>query len=279
MSAALAAGVIRRAVLAAWLCGLPAWAGALDLPRERAVPGGIKLLRLQDRATAMPAVDVDGARALVLQDDQGWVAVIGIPLSAALGPHTAVVRQAGMRRELSFQVREQRYARQSLKVAPSQVELSAADLQRVQTERRRIAAALARYSEPPPADLALSAPVAGLRSSSFGMRRVFNGAPRAPHTGMDIAAASGTPVRLPLAGTVLDSGDFFFNGGTVLVDHGRGLISMYCHLSRIDVHPGERLEAGTAVGAVGMTGRATGPHLHWGIALNQAWVDPALFLR
>jgi murein DD-endopeptidase MepM/ murein hydrolase activator NlpD len=96
---------------------------------------------------------------------------------------------------------------------------------------------------------------------------------------MDIAAAAGTLVRVPIAGTVIDTGDYFFDGKTVFVDHGRGFISMYCHLSAIDVRAGERLRAGAPVGAVGQTGRATGPHLHWGLALNHVWVDPSLFLR
>jgi murein DD-endopeptidase MepM/ murein hydrolase activator NlpD len=256
----------------------PAVALSVDLPQENAVPGGVKIIRLDLTGAAIPYVDTDGHRALVVEDASTWVAVIGIPLSAPLGMRRVIAHGANGRREIEFSVGAKQYARQSLKVAPRQVNLSAADLARVNQERIRIDQALRHWTEPPPESLRLPQPVAGPHSSSFGMRRVFNGESRNPHSGMDIAAPSGAPVLAPIAGTVVDIGEYFFNGNTVFVDHGRGLISMYCHLSAIDVQPGQRLAAGTRIGAVGMTGRATGPHLHWGLSLNRAWVDPELFL-
>jgi hypothetical protein len=256
----------------------PALALGLGLPHENAVPGGVKILHLDSAGTSLPYVDADGHRALVLQDDSTWVAVIGIPLSAPLGMWQVIVRGTNGRQVIEFPVGKKQYATQTLKVAPRQVNLSAADLARVNEEKIRIDHALSHWTEPPPESLRLSQPVPGRRSSSFGSRRIFNGEARNPHSGMDIAAPSGTPVLVPIAGTVVDTSEYFFNGNTVFVDHGRGLISMYCHLSAIDVKPGQRLAAGTRIGAVGMTGRATGPHLHWGLSLNRAWVDPELFL-
>jgi hypothetical protein len=252
---------------------------SMELPLDRAVPGGVKVLRLHEAGDVPPVVEAGGHRALVVQDGGTWVAVVGIPLAAPLGAMRVEVRDAGGAHRIEFEVADKRYASQSLKVAPGQVDLSRSDLDRVNRERAILERALDRWSEPPPATLRWPQPVPGVRSSSFGMRRIFNGESRNPHTGMDIAAPTGTPVSLPAAGTVLDTGEYFFTGNTVLIDHGGGLISMYCHLSEIDVHPGDRIGAGTRIGAVGMTGRATGAHLHWALSLNRAWVDPELFLR
>jgi hypothetical protein len=251
---------------------------ALQLPTESAVPGGIKILRLDAEGDLPPDVEASGHRALVVKDGGTWVALVGIPLSAPVGEMRVSVHDAAGEREMSFAVADKHYVTQSLTVAPGQVNLSKGDLARVNREHEIFERALGRWSADPPSTLRLPAPVPGVHSSSFGSRRVFNGEARNPHTGMDIAAAAGTPVLAPTAGTVLLTGDYFFNGNTVLIDHGRGFISMYCHLSAIDVTPGERVAAGARIGAVGMTGRATGPHLHWGLSLNQVWVDPALFL-
>jgi murein DD-endopeptidase MepM/ murein hydrolase activator NlpD len=265
------------------LCVLPTLAGIAaaapySLPHESAVPGGIKLIHLEDHSAAMPAVDFDGRRAMLIRDGDEWVAVIGIPLSAPLTSQEVVVHDASGRRTIEFAVGEKLYASQSLKVAPRQVNPSKTDLERIQRERPLIDAALDSWSSEQPEALHLPQPVPGVRSSSFGMRRIFNGESRNPHTGMDIAAPAGAKVLAPIGGTVVATGNYFFNGNTVFIDHGRGLISMYCHLSEIDVQPHQHVAAGTRLGLVGMTGRATGPHLHWGLSLNRVWVDPELFL-
>jgi murein DD-endopeptidase MepM/ murein hydrolase activator NlpD len=260
------------------LCASPSRAFSYALPHESAVPGGVKILRLDVHGNSVPYVDVEGHRALVVQDGAGWIAIIGIPLSAPLAPRAVIVRSGDARQEVEFSVEDKHYASQSLKVAPAQVNLSRADLERVNQEKSIIDHAMSRWSDEQPETLRMQQPIPGVRSSSFGMRRIFNGESRNPHSGMDIAAPVGTPVKAPLAGTVIDTGNYFFNGNTVFVDHGRGVISMYCHLSAIEVKPGQRVAAGTTLGAVGMTGRATGPHLHWGLSLNRAWVDPELFV-
>ncbi len=260
------------------LCMMPTLAFCYSLPNESAVPGGIKVIRLDIHGNTMPYVDVDGHRAMVLQADGGWTAIIGIPLSAALGPHQVIVRGNDARQEIDFTVGDKHYASQSLKVAPGKVDLSRADLERVNREKLVIDHAMSRWTDEQPPGLRMQQPIPGVRSSSFGMRRIFNGEARNPHSGMDIAAPVGTKIVAPLEGTVIDTGNYFFNGNTVFVDHGRGMISMYCHLSAIDVKPGQHVAAGTILGAVGMTGRVTGPHLHWGLSLNRAWVDPELFV-
>lgn len=267
----------RRAAL---LLGIiPTVAFGYPLPRESAVPGGVKIIRLDVHGSTMPYVDVDGHRALVVQENGDWVAIVGIPLSAPLGAHRVIVRTNDVRREIEFSVRDKHYATQSLKVAPAQVDLSAADLERVNREKLAIDHTMSRWSDEQPSGLRMQQPVPGVRSSSFGKRRIFNGEARNPHGGMDIAAPAGTKILAPLEGTVIDTGNYFFTGNTVYVDHGRGMISMYCHLSAIDVKTGEHVAAGTTLGEVGMTGRATGPHLHWALSLNRAWVDPELFLQ
>ncbi len=282
MSSLFRAGALsRRVAVSALVCAAllgASPAGAVELPRARSVPGGVALVELGPALVA-PQVSLDGVPVLVSGRPGGWTAVVGIPLDAEPGERLLEVRREGAAPEsLPFAVAPVRYAEQRLKVAPGKVDLSPADLARHEREREHSAQVTATWSATAPATLRMMQPVPGRRSGSFGLRRVFNDQPRKPHGGMDIAAPTGTPVVAPAAGRVIDTGDYFFNGHTVWLDHGNGLLTMYCHLSRIDVKPGEVVAAGARIGAVGASGRVTGPHLHWSVMLNRTLVDPALFL-
>lgn len=248
-------------------------------PRAATVPGGVALIPIAGPRDEEPLVTFEGKRVAVIKQSEGWVAVVGLGLSLAPGAYSVSVEQPGANpRAVEFKLTDKQYRTQTLKVAPGQVNLSAEDEARVAQEQEKVKAALALFSPEAPATLRLTAPVSGPRSSSFGLRRVFNGESRNPHSGMDIAAPTGTPIKAPLAGRVVDTGTYFFNGGNVIVDHGQGFMTMYCHLSKIGVEVGQELKRGDVLGAVGATGRVTGPHLHWGVYLNGAAVDPALFL-
>ena len=252
---------------------------AIDLPQQRLVPGGVAVIAL-GTAAERPAVRIGGVAGLVVGDATGWTAVLGIPLSAAAPGRVdyEIVRAGGAAVRARFPIAPGGYTEQRLRVAPGHVDLAPADLARYERERDHLATVAATHSDTPPTSLQLSQPSIGPRSSSFGLRRFFNGQPRSPHSGMDIAAPTGTAVLTPAAGRVIDVGDYFFNGNTVWVDHGGGLLTMVCHLSSTAVKVGDELARGDLIGAVGATGRVTGPHLHWSVSLNRVMVDPALFL-
>ncbi len=267
-------------LLLAGLAGLAALpAGAIDWPSQRLAPGGVARIALGASADA-PSASFNGVPVLVLRDGGEWTAVLGIALATAPGRAALTVRRSGAPDTLlPLAVNPFRYAEQRLTVAPGQVDLSPQDLARYERERAHLADVIAAFSAPVPATLRMTAPTPGPRSSSFGLRRLFNGQARSPHSGMDIAAPLGTPVLAAAAGRVIDTGDYFFNGNTVWLDHGGGLLTMYCHLSAIDVKLGDEVAVGVPIGAVGATGRVTGAHLHWSVSLNRAMVDPALFLE
>lgn len=253
--------------------------GAVELPRQRVTPGGVARIGLGASAQA-PQATFNGSAVLVVKEGAQWTAVVGIPLASVPGIASLKVRNdAAPDTAVPFEIKPFRYPEQRLKVAPGHVDLSADDVARYEHERTHLQQVMATFSDAQPTSLQLQQPTVGRRSSSFGLRRVFNGQARSPHSGMDIAAPQGAPVLAAAPGIVIDTGDYFFNGNTIWLDHGSGFLTMYCHLSAIQVKPGDRVDAGTSIGQVGATGRATGPHLHWSVSLNRAMVDPILFLK
>ncbi len=249
----------------------------LDFP----VPGGVAVRGLGDAERA-PEVTFQGRRVLVVREEgRQWIAVVGIPLSAKPGEQQVSVGDGQGRRKLSFKVGAKEYAAQRITLKNQrQVEPNPDDMKRIEREMAEQSAANRGYrAGVVPSNLLLDRPVDGGRlSSPFGLRRFFNGQERNPHSGLDFAVPAGTPIKAPAAGTVVLVGDYFFNGKTVFLDHGQGFVSMFCHMSAIDVKVGDEVPRGGVVGKVGATGRATGPHLHWNVSLNDARVDPAIFI-
>jgi murein DD-endopeptidase MepM/ murein hydrolase activator NlpD len=251
----------------------------MEPPRELTVPGGVARLNV-GRAVSPPQVRLGDERILVVKQGTQWVALVGLALGAKPGStlRVEVVQADGAIEEVTIVVKRKTYAAQHLNVPPGQVELSPVDLARYDRERLHLGEVLRTFTEDPPASTAMLQPTPGRRSSSFGMRRFFNGRSRNPHTGMDIAAPVGAPIVAACTGKVLDSGEYFFSGNQVIIDHGQGLLTLYAHLSEIGVETGAAVEAGAPIGKVGATGRVTGPHLHFSVYLNTVPVDPALFL-
>ncbi|UCC57396.1 MAG: peptidoglycan DD-metalloendopeptidase family protein [Gammaproteobacteria bacterium] len=257
---------------------LPAW--CIALPMEHApVPGGIVVIPLPGDADPA-SIRFGGKRVMTTQTDTSQYAVVGLALGVKPGTHYLEARTVTDKPlRLSFQVTDKQYETQHITIKDKRkVTPEKRDMERINRESKTIRAALRHWSDNEAVPLRFIKPVDGPYSSPFGLRRFFNEQPRKPHSGLDIAAPEGTPIRAPAAGTVIDTGDYFFNGNTVFIDHGQGLVTMYCHLSRIDVKPGQAITSGEPIGLVGMTGRVTGPHLHWGVSLNDARVDPMLFL-
>lgn len=248
-----------------------AWAAPEDSRR----PGGVAIIDVGSTELAMPEVSFSDRPVLVMQDAGRWKAVVGIPLDTAPGPVTITANGV----EVPVTIKEHAYAEQRLTVKnQSHVTPDQDQLDRIGRERKIIDGALNNFRDVPVTGIALAAPVDGPHSSSFGKRRFFNDQPRAPHKGMDIAAAQGVPIKAPRDGVITATGDYFFNGNTVIIDHGQGYVTMYCHLSEIAAEEGQSVVAGETIGAVGATGRVTGPHLHFGTYLNGTAVDPAIVL-
>lgn len=252
---------------------------AAAMPATLAVPGGIVAVPLPSEGESAPKAWFQGQRVLVTRSNDGWVALIGVPLDLKAGEHTLRIEHGDTGSVRSFSIAPKAYTVQRLTIAdPRKVDPAPEDMKRIRREQDVLVKARSTFTEAALVDLDFILPADGPLTSRFGLRRVLNGQPRSSHNGLDLGVPRGTPIHAAAAGTVVATGDFFFAGKTVFVDHGQGLVSMYCHLDEIGAQVGQVLARGAPLGKSGMTGRVTGPHLHWTIYMNGAAVDPELFI-
>lgn len=251
---------------------------AAQAQTARPVPGGIADILLPASSTR-PEARLGDKPVLVRQEPDGWHAWVGIPLDTPPGRLELQLGKGPEARTLPFEVQPHSYPVQRLSIKnPRLVTPNPEDELRILADGAVLREARETFDPRREARLPLALPAQGRLSSRFGLQRFFNGQPRAPHSGLDVAVPSGTPVRAPADGVVNQVGDYYFNGLTVFVDHGQGLVSMVCHLSRSRVRPGDTVRQGDVLGDSGQSGRATGPHLHWSMYLNGTAVDPQLLL-
>jgi murein DD-endopeptidase MepM/ murein hydrolase activator NlpD len=214
-----------------------------------------------------------------------WIAIVGVDLDAKPGAHLAELTlryDDGRTRTASdtVTVKAKKFPTTELEVDDRYVELSAEDAARANREALETDAIYATLTPESYWTEPFVAPIPGAKDGrNFGHRRVFNGQPRAPHSGADLRADVGTPIYAANRGRVVLAKDLFYSGNAVFIDHGLGVFSAYLHLSKIEVAPGTMVERGQRLGLAGATGRVTGPHLHWGVRIVDARVDPFSLLK
>ncbi|MFQ5579858.1 MAG: M23 family metallopeptidase [Nitrospiria bacterium] len=207
-----------------------------------------------------------------------YAALIGIDLAQPIGRHPLIITwkegTSDHHRKVTVEIEAEAFGVQHLKLPKKMVDLDAETLKRVRGEKKKVRKAFRQSLGKKLWEGEFVVPTKGRRQGTFGRRRFLNGKPRKPHTGEDISAPTGTPVLATNKGRVVLVGNFYFNGRSVFIDHGLGLFSMYFHLSEITAQEGTIINTGAEIGKVGKSGRVTGPHLHWGMHLNGARIDP-----
>jgi len=244
-------------------------------------PGSVVLMIVACREPPDRVVVSAFGKEVVFYPDPGgktWRGLVGVDLERRPGKYVLIVKatregQPELAVPHELRVAPKRFPTRRLNVAPRYATPPEAAFERIRLESERLGA-LFRSVTPHRWSGPFLLPVGDDPTSNFGARSIFNGQSRNPHAGIDFKSREGTPVRAPNAGLIVLGEDLFFTGNTVVVDHGLGLYSLFAHLSRIDVAPGEVVESGATLGLVGATGRVTGPHLHWAVRLNEARVDP-----
>ncbi|MGP8251782.1 MAG: M23 family metallopeptidase [Terracidiphilus sp.] len=250
------------------------------------VAGSPELIRVE----AQGAAEVDGewlGRKIEFfraRDGRVWLALAGVDVEAPVGLstlHISVKSASGESRDLSepVEIHAAHYRTETLNVEPKFVAPGPDELKRIEAEVALKDKVFGTSLAEPEWSGDFRTPVKAQPTDSFGVRRTFNGKLASVHKGMDFRAASGTPVHAANSGVVVLARPLYYEGNCVVIDHGLGLFTLSMHLSRIDVHEGQRVAQGQRLGLSGATGRVTGPHLHWAVRWQGAYLDPAKLMR
>ncbi|KAA0445206.1 MAG: M23 family metallopeptidase [Candidatus Thioglobus sp.] len=245
------------------------------------IPGGIAVLDFDSNKSNPRAFYK--SRPLFTQhiDGEHWQALLGIPLWQKMGKIAITIKDFSTR-TLVVDMKNHQYEEQHITLKGDKkkyVNPNAKYIQRINKERPILSKARVVFSTKILADELFIRPVDGITTSPFGLKRFYNGEPRRAHTGLDYAGDIGTKIKAPAAGKIILTGNFFFNGNAIFIDHGQGLISVYIHTHKILVKQGQMVKQGDIIGTIGQSGRATGPHLHWGVYLNGIAINPNLLLE
>jgi hypothetical protein len=244
------------------------------------IPGGIAVIDFETNHSNPTAFYNNMPLYVQHIKDQHWQVLVGIPLMEKLGKKSIKV-QDSLTRSFDFEVTEHTYTQQHITLKGKKkkyVNPNLAHMDRIKSERPVLSSARKIFSGDALSNGLFTRPVDGVTTSPFGLKRFYNGEARRPHTGLDYAGDTGTPIKAPADGKVILAGEFFFNGNAIFLDHGQGLISVYIHMNERLAQQGQQIKQGDVIGTIGQTGRATGPHLHWGIYLNQTVVNPNLLI-
>lgn len=244
------------------------------------IPGGIAVIDFETNNEKPTAFYNNMPLYVQHIKDQHWQVLVGIPLMEKLGKKSIKV-QGSLARSFDFEVTEHNYTEQYITLKGKKkkyVNPNLAHMDRINKERPILSNARKIFSNNTVSDGLFTRPVNGVTTSPFGLKRFYNKQPRRPHTGLDYAGDIGTLIKAPADGKVILSGKYFFNGNAVFLDHGQGLVSVYIHMNKRLVKQGQHIKQGDLIGTIGQTGRATGPHLHWGIYLNQTVINPNLLM-
>jgi murein DD-endopeptidase MepM/ murein hydrolase activator NlpD len=244
------------------------------------IPGGIAVIDFETNHSNPKAFYNNIPLYVQHVKDRHWQILVGIPLMEKLGKKTIKVQGASTR-SFDFEVMEHTFTEQHITLKGKKkkyVNPNLAHIDRIKSERPVLSSARKIFSNDILSDGLFIRPVNGVTTSPFGLKRFYNGEARRPHTGLDYAGDIGSPIRAPADGKVILAGEFFFNGNAIFLDHGRGMISVYIHMNERLAKQGQQIKQGEVIGTIGQTGRATGPHLHWGVYLNQTVINPNLLL-